>query len=88
MNVFVLQVSHRFGTDVWVAESDAAARAALYEYVVEYWDEAVDDSDVPIPEDHDKAIEAYFESMGERESYEIVETDLLPAGYGQLAAKS
>lgn len=81
MNVFVLQVSHRFGLDVWAAQSFEAAREALYEYVAEYWDEATDETDAPIPEDHDKAIEAYFEAMGERESWEITETELLPADF-------
>ena len=67
--VFVLTINHKHGTDLWIRRSSESAQAALFDFVVDWWEDAMGDK--RMPKDPQKAIDAYFEEMGDEEHYEI-----------------
>lgn len=73
MNVWVLAIYHKHGTDLEVFDNDEKARASLYDFVVDYWDER----DGPMPEDPTDAISDYFATHVGEEGYEITECPVL-----------
>lgn len=73
----VLITDHSDGQTVTIHRTLEGAKAALIEYVREYWQKEVGDDD-PIPDDPTTAIRAYFEAT-EDEDYTIVEdVEVLP----------
>ena len=65
--------SRRDGVNSYVAVSEDALRDEVFEYVKEWWQEDI--GDLPIPQDRDRAIEAYFEKV-ESETFMIDSTTL------------
>lgn len=66
--VYVLLITHRFGTDVTVHTTRRAARDDLHAYVQEEWERELGGT---MPVDPDEAIARYFEDV-EDEFYELV----------------
>lgn len=69
--VVVLQINHRHGTNLYVAETPELARQLLLAYVKEWWG---DGRELPseMPVDEKEAIDLYFSEAGRPdESYEI-----------------
>jgi hypothetical protein len=67
--VFVLAISHEYGTDISVYSTEEKARDSLYGYVNLWWGDAFDDE--VIPEDQDEAISQYFQEKIGEESFQI-----------------
>lgn len=76
--VYVTSIEHKHGTNFYVNRSKQGAVNALYDYVEEWWDEAVPAGCGPIS-DYDKAtaIEMYFENNG-YESWTMDESTIMP----------
>jgi hypothetical protein len=73
MDVFVLTVNHRHGTDLGVYTTENGAYAALVKYCRDSWDEVREYDDTlseTLPEE-DAIIELYFDVMQDSESYDI-----------------
>lgn len=67
--VWLLHITHRFGTDTTACASEDAAQRALYDYVCQWWgDNPADVPEAP-PADQGAAIAMYFEGMEDREGY-------------------
>jgi len=67
MNVTVLRIEHRHGTNVHVCSSDGVAQQRLWEYVQHWWGEEI--KDITMPTDRRVAIDRYFEEMAGTEYY-------------------
>ena len=67
------ELSRRDGVSTHVAVSEDALRDEILEYVKEWWQEEI--GDLPMPQDRDQAIEAYFEKV-ESETFMIDSTTL------------
>ena len=63
MNVWVLTIDHKHGTDIRVGATEHAARLELFEYVKEHWTDTCEK--VPMPEDPELAVTFYFDDHGE-----------------------
>lgn len=81
-HVHVLTLTTRHSTDNEVYRTEEDALTGLHEYVLGYWDEEVNGrwaedgaEDIPVPEDRDAAIAAYFEKVQD-ESYLIERLEL------------
>jgi len=55
------ELSRRDGVNSYVAISEDALRDEVFEYVKEWWQKEI--GDLPMPQDRDRAIEAYFEKI-------------------------
>ena len=64
----ILATSHKHGTDYGLYKNEADAYEALYDYVVQFWD---DQCEGVIPENADDAVEEYYEQNGYNEWWEI-----------------
>lgn len=68
--VWVLAINHEHGTDHSVHSTYEELEETLYEYVKEYWDEFMQDSEGSAPDigefSRGEAIEKYYETAGER----------------------
>jgi len=54
-------IGNRYGVSTYVAVSEDVLRNEVFEYVKEWWQKEI--GDLPIPQDRDQAIEAYFEKI-------------------------
>ena len=54
-------ISNKYGVSTHVAVSEDALRDEVFECVKEWWQEEI--GDLPMPQDRDRAIEAYFEKV-------------------------
>lgn len=61
-DVFVLTIEHKHGSDSWVATDQDALTGCLYDFVSSWWEQEL--GDIPMPDDHDEAIQQYFTAMG------------------------
>ena len=73
MKVFALVIDHATNTTVSVHRTRNGAVAVLREYVTDYWKQ--DMRNVPMPTDHDEAVDIFFENV-EDEGYFIEECTL------------
>ena len=65
MNVYTLDIDHKYGHDLYIHRTKEGAMASLYAYVSKWWDFEI--SGIPMPEDRDAAIQKYFENMQKHE---------------------
>lgn len=80
--VWVVEYSHKHGTDIMVAETEQAARDALADVVTGYWNDVRYEPGVPgSPDDlsTDQVLSIYFGAIGPEENYEISEQLVLSA---------
>lgn len=73
MNVTVLRIEHRHGTNVTPCSSSETAEKRLWEYVNNWWPEEVGGT---MPSDRQTAIDQYFEKMGGTEYYAFDDTEM------------
>ncbi|MBL7163240.1 MAG: hypothetical protein ISS57_11585 [Anaerolineales bacterium] len=66
-------VGNKYGVNTYVAVSEEALRKEIFEYVKAWWQDEL--GDLPLPQDRDQAIEAYFEQV-ESETCTIDSTTL------------
>lgn len=68
--VWVLNINHKHGNDISVHSTEEKMKDVLYNYVVQYWSDWMEDSDgKPIDIDkykRDEAIERYFDFLNEQ----------------------
>ncbi|MFA9261750.1 MAG: hypothetical protein ACEQSB_00120 [Undibacterium sp.] len=69
--VHILIIHHRQGENVTAHASHEEARKELYDYCLEEWSSSRD----PLPQDHDEAIDEYFENYN-KEFAEITESEI------------
>jgi len=69
--VFVLTLHHKHGEDIYIRRSLESAQAALLEYVDQWWEHEMGAK--RFPKNPQKAIDVYFEEMGDEEYYEILD---------------
>lgn len=77
--VWVLQINHRHGTDTFVHRTAEGANDELFDYVKMWWSEAVSRyGELPeaMPQDRDEAVNEYFESMQDVESYTLEQSSV------------
>jgi hypothetical protein len=67
--VFVVTIHHKHGEDFWIRRSSVSAQAVLLEYVDQWWEHEMGTK--RFPKNPQKAIDVYFEEMGDEEYYEI-----------------
>jgi hypothetical protein len=69
--VVVTAITYKHGTDHLVNKTRAGATQALFEYVLEWWENVMEN--LPMPKSKTKAIEMYFEVTNENgtEFYEV-----------------
>ena len=70
IQVHIAIIRHRHGQDLFVARSKDKLNDEIYGYVKSWWDEIDSPSGIEMPEDHDEAIELYFDKMEDSESLE------------------
>lgn len=76
MNVSVLCITHRYGTNVYACKDETVAYKELVEYVREQWGDELPNKPEPIEDD--EAVDSYFETLaGVPEYYEIVTVPLI-----------
>lgn len=73
MDIHVLVITHKYGSNVYTHKTYEGLKRTLYEYVKEWWQEYYE-IDL-MPKDRDKAIEYYFEN-NDREFYDTFVTTL------------
>ena len=71
--VTVLVTDNEYGTNIEAFDNYNQAELDLYNYVKDYWAEV---SDLPIPEDHKKAIDFYFYKKQGEEQYVLQEVSV------------
>lgn len=59
--IWVGVIGNNYGVSTYVAVSEDALRDEILEYVKEWWQKEI--GDLPMPQDRDQAIEAYFEKV-------------------------
>lgn len=77
MKISMATIEHKHGVDVRIALTKKGMREKVYQYVKENWNTEVGNSET-IPEDHEKAIDKYFEIITEEtleESHDMEVTD-------------
>lgn len=74
-SVWVLHYSHKHGDDLSAFATEAAAHAAVFGIVSDYWKDEMGAE--PMPEDQAEAVAAYFEQTEGRESYEVRRVDVV-----------
>ncbi len=74
MNLIILKIDHRFGTDVYAAKTEGRLRDKLFEFVKSWWTEIFpEDINGPSEEmSRDEAIYTYFENHPSEE-YELLD---------------
>ena len=61
-------IHHRHGTNFYVSMTQVGLTQQLYEYVKEWWNQEIEDRELPT--DEQTAIDQYFEDMQGSEWYE------------------
>ena len=74
------ELSRRDGVNSYVAISEDALRDEVFEYVKEWWLEEFDD--LPLPQDRDQAIEAYFEKVESATC--VIDSTTIAGDFGDL----
>lgn len=70
-DLYALVIDHQYDTDLSVHRTEEGARARLFTFVSDWWDQEMNATgEVPMPEQPDEAISAYFEGV-EDEFYTI-----------------
>ena len=73
-----MAIEHKHGMDSWVYSSQESARAALLEFVTEWWEsDGPAGGDAEMPEDADARIDQYFHHDNQMESYSINECEVM-----------
>lgn len=86
--LFIVQIEHEQGTNVYPATTEELAWAVVHAWVKEYWDddlrnETIGEEIGPIPDSKDEAIKLYFDAH-QMESF-AVDTHILIDGPQSLA---
>lgn len=80
MKVYVAVYEHRHGTDIQVFDSNEKAEEWQVQIAKEYWDEAFEGEDEPMPDDEAEMCEMYWCVRGESmtpEYFNIEEKEVL-----------
>lgn len=91
--VWVLEYSHKHGTDVTVHATEQAARLAVTQIARDFWEDVMGPGMPADPDalDDDEATRIYFEACGDHESYHIRSLDVTgsqaPAPSGEVAGR-
>lgn len=64
----LLVINHKHGETKTLHTTEAAAKAALHEYVTAEWEREIG---TPLPTDPEAAIDLYFDEMAGTEFYEL-----------------
>ena len=75
MTIYLLEIYHRHGTNVYPCATSDIRTDVLYDYVKEWWDETGYDNECPL--DQTQAIDEYFEAMEGVEWYDESTADLI-----------
>lgn len=60
MKIYMAVIDHEYGMNFYADTTPEGVKAQVYEWVKEYWEQLPGD-DTPIPEDHQEAIDDYFD---------------------------
>lgn len=74
--VFIATISHKHGTNVYVAHSKKELEEKVFIYVSEEWEQFVE---TEIPKNHKRAIKKYFDCADGSEFIETFEDEILPS---------
>jgi hypothetical protein len=80
--VWVLYISHEYGSNMGVYRTSERADESLYDYVQRWWDRELPDDEMP--EDKQEAIDKYFE-LNEDEWFDLESIEITEGPIKELS---